>query len=98
VKSAVALASEIDSVLSQPDGGGVEGATRALVLLEQLEATTPGGAPLHRQIDIVRRWLSVIRNEAEHARFGGLPHLTDYLTVQLRLLRAAVDDYLASRP
>jgi hypothetical protein len=93
---AAALVAEADAILSAPNAIDAAAAARALEILTVLETATPGGAPLHHQIDVVRRWVGVLRDEPEHARFGGTPHLRSYLGTQLRLLRAAVDDYLRS--
>jgi hypothetical protein len=90
------LAAEADALLSAPNAGEPEQITRGLAILAALEAATPGGAPLHHQIDVVRRWVEVLRNESGHARFGGTAHLRDHLAMQLRLLRAGVADYLAA--
>ena len=91
---AAALVAEAESILSAPNALDAAAAVRTLELLTALEAATPGGAPLHHQIDVVRRWVGLFRDEPEHVRFGGTAHLRTYLGTQLRLLRAAVDDYL----
>ena len=71
-----------------------EPTARGLTLLDSLEAITPGGAPLHHQIDVVRRWVGALGDGREHDRFGGTAHLRNYLDMQLKLLNAAVADYL----
>ena len=62
-------------------------------LLARIEQATPGGAPLHAQLDATRKWLAVLERPADHDRFGGLAHIRDYVVTQLRLTRGAVDDY-----
>ncbi len=89
-----ALVADAEAILSAPNVVDAAAAARALEILASLEAATPGGASLHHQIDVVRRWVAVLQSEPEHARFGGTAHLRDYLGTQLRLLHAAVDDYL----
>ena len=91
---AAALVAEADAILSAPNVVDAATAARAFEILAALEAATPHGVPLHHQIDVVRRWLAVLQSEPEHARFGGTAHLRNYMGTQLRLLRAAVDDYL----
>ena len=91
---AAALVAEAHAILSAPNVVDAAAAARALEILAALEAATPGGVTVHHQIDVVRRWAAVLQSEPEHARFGGTAHLRDYLGTQLRLLRAAVDDYL----
>jgi hypothetical protein len=62
--------------------------------LARVEAATPGGAPLHAQLDNVRKWLAVLERPEEHVRFGGAAHLRGYLLTQLRLAGGALEDYL----
>ena len=90
---ASALVAEVDALVSAPNALDAPAGGRILDLLTALEAATPGGAPLHHQIDVVRRWVGVLWNEPEHARFGGVAHLREYVAGQLRLLRMAVEDY-----
>jgi hypothetical protein len=89
-----ALASAAIAALAGPGSLAAESAARGLGLLDSLEAATSGGAPLHHQIDVVRRWVGALADEREHERFGGTAHLRSYLDVQLKLLDAAVADYL----
>jgi hypothetical protein len=63
-------------------------------LLTRIELATPGGVPLHTQLDSTRKWLAVLQAPAEHGRFGGAAHIRDYVVTQLRLTRGAVEDYL----
>lgn len=65
-------------------------------ILARVEAGTPGGAPLHAQLDNVRKWLDAIDRPAEHERFGGAAHLRDYVATQLRLALGALEDYRQS--
>ena len=62
--------------------------------LSRVEAATPGGAPLHAQLDNVRKWLAVLERPEDHDRFGGAAHLRGYLLTQLRLAGGALEDYL----
>jgi hypothetical protein len=62
-------------------------------LLARIEHATPGGAPLHAQLDTTRKWLAVLQHPAAHDRFGGSAHVRDYVVTQLRLTRGAVEDY-----
>jgi len=91
---AAALVAEADAILSAPNVVDAATAARAFEILAALEAATPHGVPLHHQIDVVRRWVGAVANESEHERFGGTAHLRSYLDVQLKLLGAAVADYL----
>src|SRR3954447_3460988 len=59
----------------------------------RVEAGTPAGAPLHAQLDNVRRWLAALENPADHGRFGGSTHLREHVALQARLAAAALDDY-----
>jgi hypothetical protein len=80
-------------VLGAPDEFGADRAARVLHLLELVERATPGGAPLHAQLDTVRKWLAVIQRPGDHVRFGGTAHIRSHLAGQLGRARAAVDDY-----
>ena len=62
-------------------------------VLTRIESATPGGAPLHAQLDNVRKWLDAFERPADHERFGGAGHLRDYVLTQLRLALAALEDY-----
>ena len=61
--------------------------------LDRIEASTPGGAPLHGQLDNVRKWLDALEQPADHERFGGVAHLRAYVLTQLRLALGALEDY-----
>ena len=63
-------------------------------VLDRVEAATPAGAPLHAQLDNVRKWLAALERPEDHDRFGGTAHLRGYLLTQFRLARGALDDYL----
>ena len=69
--------------------------------LDRVEAGTPGGAPLHAQLDAVRRWLRALEAPAEHQRFGGVSHVRQHVLLQVRLALGALEDYqrvVISRP
>jgi hypothetical protein len=70
-----------------------EAAARVRVTLDQVESATPGGAPLHSQLDNVRKWLDALDHPEEHGRFGGAAHLHAYVLTQLRLALGALEDY-----
>jgi hypothetical protein len=78
----------------EPNERPAELATAIAALLTRIELATPGGAPLHAQLDSTRKWLAVLNAPAEHGRFGGAGHVRDYVVTQLRLTRGAVEDYL----
>lgn len=61
--------------------------------LDRVEAATPGGAPLHAQLDTVRKWLGALDRPADHERFGGTAHLRAHVSTQLRLAVGALEDY-----
>jgi hypothetical protein len=61
--------------------------------LDRVEAATPGGAPLHSQLDVVRKWIRVLEQPGEHGRFGGTTHLRQHVLTQLRLAAGALADY-----
>lgn len=62
-------------------------------VLSRVESGTPDGAPLHAQLDNVRKWLDALERPQDHARFGGPDHLRDYVLTQLRLALGALEDY-----
>jgi hypothetical protein len=62
-------------------------------MLARVEAATPGGAPLHTQLDNVRKWLRALERPADHEQFGGTAHLRSHVLTQLRLALGALDDY-----
>lgn len=62
-------------------------------VLATVEQRTPGGAPLHAQLDNVRKWLDALSRPEDHDRFGGAEHLRDYVITQLRLTLGALEDY-----
>ena len=65
--------------------------------LDRVEAATPGGAPLHAQLDTVRKWLGALDQPADHKRFGGTAHLRAHVATQLRLAIGALEDYWRAR-
>lgn len=66
--------------------------------LARVEAATPGGAPLHAQLDNVRKWLDALDRPADYARFGGAAHLRGYVLTQVRLAQGALEDYGRAMP
>jgi len=62
-------------------------------ILAHVESSTPGGAPLHAQLDNVRKWLDALERPEDHERFGGAKHLREYVLTQLRLALGALEDY-----
>ena len=75
--------------------GGIDSSTVTDIreLLGRVETSTPGGAPLHAQLDNVRKWLDALDRPDDHARFGGAGHLRDYVITQIRLTLGALEDY-----
>jgi hypothetical protein len=61
--------------------------------LARIETETPGGAPLHSQLDNVRKWLDALDDPEQHERFGGTTHVSAYVLTQLRLALGALEDY-----
>jgi hypothetical protein len=74
---------------------GIDPSTVAAIreMLGRVETSTPGGAPLHAQLDNVRKWLDALDHPDDHDRFGGAAHLRDYVITQLRLTLGALEDY-----
>jgi hypothetical protein len=81
-------------LVAGPNDFSPEGSAELRSTLTRVEAATPGGAPLHAQLDTVRKWLSVLERPEEHGRFGGTDHLRGYLLTQFRLAGGALEDYL----
>ena len=67
-------------------------------VMATVEERTPGGAPLHAQLDNVRKWLDALARPADHGRFGGAEHLREYVITQLRLTLGALEDYQREMP
>ena len=67
--------------------------TQIRTALDRVESATPGGAPLHSQLDNVRKWLDALERPEDHNRFGGATHLHAYVLTQLRLALGALEDY-----
>ena len=81
------------SITEAPDAA-LEGVTDVIrSALSRIEAETPGGAPLHAQLDNVRKWLDALDRPAVHDRFGGTTHLRKYVLMQLRLAQGALEEY-----
>ena len=90
----VELARTAERILVSADGDlGPSQAREIRSTLAAIEAGTPGGAPLHAQLDNVRKWLDALEHPADHERFGGTGHLRDYVLTQLRLALGALEDY-----
>jgi hypothetical protein len=66
--------------------------------LDQVEASTPGGVPLHTQLDTVRKWLTTFERPGDHERFGGIDHLRQHVLLQVRLAERALEDYQRHAP
>ena len=66
-------------------------------ILDRGESGTPGGAPLHAQLDAVRTWLGALDRPDDQDRFGGAAHLHAHVTTQLRLVVGALEDYQRTR-
>ena len=66
-------------------------------ILDRVEAATPGGAPLHAQLDTVRKWLGALDRPTDHERLGGTTHLRAHVATQLRLAVGALEDYQRTR-
>ena len=81
-------------LLEGPNELSSEQAASIRSTLARVEAATPGGAPLHAQLDNVRKWLAALERPEDHDRFGGAAHLRGYLLTQLRLAGGALEDYL----
>lgn len=64
-----------------------------LGVLDWVERETPRGAPLHTQLDTVRKWLGALAQPETHERFGGADHLRAHVLRQLRVAIGAYDDY-----
>jgi hypothetical protein len=82
------------ALAAEPNDGNSAAAADIRALMARVEDATPGGAPLHAQIDATRKWLGLLEQPADHERFGGTAHIRDYVITQLRLTRGAVEDYL----
>ena len=80
-------------ITAEPNESGVSDAARIRATLSRVESGTPGGAPLHAQLDNVRKWLDALDSPADHERFGGIAHLRGYVLTQLRLAAGALEDY-----
>lgn len=78
---------------SAHDGFNRTGAIDVATMLADVERATPGGAPLHAQLDTVKKWVDALARPDDHARFGGSTHVRDHVLTQLRLALAAADDY-----
>ena len=89
---AAALASA-ERAIAAPNAEAAEVARALPSLLASLEAATPNGAPLHAQLDHIRRWITVLDDRSLHARFGGDAHVREQVGFQLRLASAALEDY-----
>jgi hypothetical protein len=94
-----ALARALDVAETSVSAPGDLGAARMdeiRSVLGRIESSTPLGAPLHAQLDNVRRWLDALDRPVDHERFGGIEHLRQYVVTQLRLAQGALADYRRS--
>ena len=73
--------------------GSVDAAAQLRATLARVEVATPGGAPLHSQLDNVRKWLDALERPEDHDRFGGANHLREYVLTQVRIAMGALGDY-----
>jgi hypothetical protein len=80
--------------MASPNEDRGSAAQRLRTVVAEVEASTPGGAPLHAQLDHVRRWLDALERPTDHARFGGAARLQEHLALQIRLATAALEDYI----
>jgi hypothetical protein len=80
-------------VTSAADGVDSRAALEVARLLADVERETPGGAPLHSQLDTVRKWVDALARPEDHARFGGSAHVRDHVVGQFQRAHAAADDY-----
>ena len=85
------------SLVGEPGGSHPMSPDDIRSVLDRVEAATPGGAPLHAQLDTVRRWLGALEEPADHERFGGVAHLRQHVLMQVRLARGALEDYQRER-
>lgn len=88
----VALLDTASQRIADPDDATA--ARDAMTALAVIETATPTAAPLHAQLDHVRRWLVPLQEPGGHDRFGGAEHLRSHVLTQLRMARGALDDYL----
>ena len=88
---------ELVVALQRAEQAFLDGATDAGIgvraVLDRIEAATPGGAPLHAQLDNVRKWLGAFERPDDHQRFGGAEHLREYVVTQIRIAHGALEDY-----
>jgi hypothetical protein len=82
-----------EEVVAGPGDLGAAEVEEIRSVLEGIGSATPLGAPLHAQLDNVRRWVDALERPADHERFGGIEHLRAYVVTQLRLARGALADY-----
>ena len=83
--------------LSQEPNAPAGALAKVRAILDRVEVATPGGVPLHAQLDTVRKWLDALDRPADHERFGGTRHLRAHVATQLRLAVGALDDYQRTR-
>jgi len=93
----IALLASAEAALDAPNGDDATVAfgavSRIHEFLRAVERATPGGAPLHAQLDTVRKWVAVLVQPGDHGRFGGGGRVRDHVAMQFRLARAAANDY-----
>jgi hypothetical protein len=82
--------------VASPNESRGSAANRLRSVVAQVEAATPGGAPLHAQLDHVRRWLDALEQPTDHARFGGAARVREHVALQIRLAISALEDYIGA--
>jgi hypothetical protein len=87
IDEAIQLVSSGHGALSEAAAASVR------ITLAKVEAGTPGGAPLHAQLDTVRKWVDLLEHPDQHERFGGTAHVRAYALTQLGQAGGALDDY-----
>ena len=87
------LLRDAERALPSEPNAGTSRTAEVRATLDRVEAATPGGAPLHSQLDAVRKWLRVLEEPEQHGRFGGTAHLRQHVLTQLRLAAGALADY-----
>jgi hypothetical protein len=91
--SLLALLRSITAALDEEPNASRVSAGEIRAALDQVEAATPGGVPLHTQLDAVRKWLGALEQPGDHDRFGGADHLRRHVVRQVRVAMAALEEY-----
>lgn len=95
-----AIVEQIQSAFSSSTASADASGTWAVMedLMTQLEAATPLAPWVHARAGIVRRWVALLRDGEDLARFGGAANIRDHIGRELRGLVAAVIDYERATP